>query len=79
MASEPTTITGAPAPECPFCCSAEAFVSERRVATAGCSAFWVECEACGARGPISEYKNGALIRWSNAQRVFITETPRSEE
>lgn len=51
--------------DCPFCKSPDSWVCECEDATVGCSTFWVECE-CGARGSISEYKEGAVQYWNNA-------------
>jgi len=50
--------------QCMFCQSQEVHVIECEEADAGCSTFWVECDSCGARGPISEYKDGAAIHWN---------------
>lgn len=53
---------------CPFCKKSEAFVYEVEDETAGTSIFHVECESCGARGPVSEYKDGSLLNWNSAVR-----------
>jgi hypothetical protein len=49
--------------KCIFCKSADVLVIECEDVSTG-STFWVECESCGARGPISEYKDGAAIHWN---------------
>jgi hypothetical protein len=53
---------------CPFCKSPDVFVWECEDTSVGCSTYWVECE-CGARGPISEYKEGAELYWNGAASV----------
>lgn len=58
---------------CPFCKSPEAFVYEVEDESAGCSIFHVECEACGARGPVSEYKDGSILHWNGAARMTKSE------
>lgn len=54
---------------CPFCRSSEVVVFECEEPAAGCSTFWTECETCGARGPISEYKPGAVLNWNLPPRA----------
>lgn len=50
---------------CMFCTSADVFIRECEEPDVGCSTFW-ECQACGAQGPVSEYKDGAAIHWNAA-------------
>jgi transcription elongation factor Elf1 len=53
--------------DCVFCGSMNVVLCECEEPAAGCSTFWIECEDCGARGPVSEYKDGAAIHWNAAR------------
>lgn len=64
MATKPALTQIAALNKCVFCRSPEVFITECEEVMAGCSTFWAECEACGARGPISEYKDGATMQWN---------------
>jgi hypothetical protein len=51
---------------CHFCRSDDVHIIECENESDGCSIFWAECDSCGARGPTSEYKDGAAIHWNAA-------------
>lgn len=61
---------------CPYCASTDTFICECEEEI--CSTFWGECADCGARGSISEYKDGAAQYW-NKLAAFSAAAPAMQE